>query len=280
MLVEVSGGGHAALYRQILNAAQTAFYEASGNQSAALIRAVRSAHFVLVRANEGLPEAAWRAGVNFAVLQGNELTIDQAGPAIAMVSHPKTVDFPAQLGEAGAPLGGAERPEVKLFHTTMEPGDLLLLAESPWLNHVTPDALAVVATANNVALAQDYLGKLAGDSDLSAMVVGFGVAGEPVVDVAAGAAAASGMDAVTPQGESVKKAAGAAGIAGLFRRRQKAPEPSASEVIDLSRKWRLFHLCRSLWLYTCRGSARNSLKTRPRRWRSQPGAVWPLLVAW
>ena len=55
MLVEVSGsgGGHAALYRQILNAAQTAFYEASGNQSAALIRAVRSAHFVLVRANEG-----------------------------------------------------------------------------------------------------------------------------------------------------------------------------------------------------------------------------------
>ena len=107
MLVEASGGGggHAALYRQILNAAQTAFYEASGSQSVALIRAVRSAHFVLVRANEGLPEAAWRAGVNFAVLQGNELTIAQAGPAVAVVSHPKTVDqFPSQPGEAGTPL--------------------------------------------------------------------------------------------------------------------------------------------------------------------------------
>jgi hypothetical protein len=233
MLVEVSGsgGGHAALYRQILNAAQTAFYEASGNQSAALIRAVRSAHFVLVRANEGLPEASWRAGVNFAVLQGQNLTIAQAGPAVAMVSHPKTVDqFPAQLGEAGAPLGGAERPEVRLFHASMEPGDVLLLAESGWLDHVTPDALAVVATASSVALAQTYLGQLAGDSDLSALVVGFGLASDPVVNgAAAGAAVSAGKGAVTSPGESVGKAAVATGIGGWFHRRRHSPEPPASE---------------------------------------------------
>jgi hypothetical protein len=233
LLVEVSGsgGGHAALYRQILNAAQTAFYEASGNQSAALIRAVRSAHFVLVRANEGLPEAAWRAGVNFAVLQGQELTIAQAGPAVAMVSHPKTVDqFPDQLGETGAPLGGAERPEVKLFHASVEPGDVLLLAESGWLDHVTPDALAVVATASSVSLAQDYLGQLAGDSDLSAIVIGFGLAGEPSADeVAAGAVAATEKGPAKPPGEAVEKAAVATGLAGWFRRRQHPPEPSAPQ---------------------------------------------------
>jgi hypothetical protein len=232
MLVEVSGsgGGHAALYRQILNAAQTAFYEASGNQSAALIRAVRSAHFVLVRANEGLPEAAWRAGVNFAVLQGGELTIAQAGPAIAMVSHPKTVDqFPAQPGETGAPLGGAERPEVKLSHASMEQGDVLLLAESGWLQHVSPDALAVVATANSITLAQDYLGQLAGDADLSAMVVGFGLADEPVSDgAAAGAAAVTGKAPATPS-SGVEKAAVAAGVGAWFRRRQRPPESSAPE---------------------------------------------------
>ena len=236
MLVEVSGsgGGHAALYRQILNAAQTAFYEASGNQSAALIRAVRSAHFVLVRANEGLPEAAWRAGVNFAVLQGQELTIAQAGPAVAMVSHPKTVDqFPDQLGETGAPLGGAERPEVKLFHTLVEPGDVLLLAESGWLGHVTPDALAVVATASSVSVAQDYLGQLAGDSDLSAIVVGFGLASEPTVDeVAAGAAAATGKGAATPPGDPVEKAVVATGVAGWFRRRQRSPGPPVPQELQ------------------------------------------------
>jgi hypothetical protein len=232
MLVEVSGsgGGHAALYRQILNAAQTAFYEASGSQSAALIRAVRSAHSVLVRANEGLPEAAWRAGVNFAVLQGGELTIAQAGPAVAVVSHPKTVDqFPAQLGDAGTPLGGAERPEVKLFRAAVEPGDVLLLAESGWLRHVTPEALAVVATANSIQLAQDYLGQLAGDTDLSALLVGFDLRGETgasqmAVVAAAGVEAGKGK-AVTK--DTAAKAATVTGIGAWFRRRRPA-EPAAS----------------------------------------------------
>lgn len=185
MMVEVtgSGGGHAALYRQILNAMQTAFYEASGSLSAALIRAVRSAHSVLVRANEALPEAEWRAGVNLAVLQGQELTIAQAGPALALVSHPKTVDqFPAQLGTARIALGGAERPEVKLFRTTVEPGSMLLMVQSDWLNYVTPEALAVVATADGVAPAQDYLGQLAGDAELSALIVGFGPLREAVAE--------------------------------------------------------------------------------------------------
>jgi hypothetical protein len=232
MLVEVSGtgGGHAALYRQILNAAQSAFYEASGSQSAALIRAVRSAHFVLVRANEGLPEAAWRAGVNFAVLQGAELTIAQAGPALAVVSHPKTVDqFPAQLGEAGTPLGGAERPEVKLFRTTIEPGDVLLLAESGWLRQVKPEGLAVVATADSVSLAQDYLNQLAGSADLSALVVGLGLAGEPVpAEAVAAASPDAGKEASSSKGTAEKAAA--VGIGGLFgwRRRSSAPAAPAA----------------------------------------------------
>jgi hypothetical protein len=234
MLVEVTGtgGGHAALYRQILNAAQTAFYEASGSQSAALIRAVRSAHSVLVRANEGLPEAAWRAGVNFAVLQGNELTIAQAGPALAVVSHPKTVDqFPAQLGEDSAPLGGSERPEVKLFRTGIEAGDMLLLAESDWLKHVKPEALAVVATANSTSLAQDYLGQLAGDADLSALIVGFAPVSELAVDALA-VAASSGAEAGTETGAASKDKAGkvalAAGIGAWFGRRRRTSESSAA----------------------------------------------------
>ena len=42
VLLEVSGsgGGHAALYRQMLNAAQMAFYEAEGTLASALVRTV------------------------------------------------------------------------------------------------------------------------------------------------------------------------------------------------------------------------------------------------
>ena len=117
ILIEVtgSGGSHAALYRQLLNAAQTAFYEATGSVSASLGRAVRAAHATLAHANEALSEAGWRAGISCVAYLNNELTIAQAGPALVMVSHPKTIDqYPARPGPAGVALGGPERPEVEL----------------------------------------------------------------------------------------------------------------------------------------------------------------------
>jgi sugar lactone lactonase YvrE len=189
LLIEVtgSGGSHAALYRQMLSAAQAAFYEASGGQSAALIRAVRAAHSVLARANEALPEADWRAGMSCAVMQGSDLIIAQAGPALIMMGHPKTIDqYPAQAGPAGVALGGPERPEVELYRTTVEPGGMLMLAQSDWLTTVPPEALAAVAAAENPRLASDYLTQLAGDADLSALLVAFSLAIPEVRDEAFG----------------------------------------------------------------------------------------------
>jgi hypothetical protein len=178
ILVEVtgSGGGHAALYRQLLTAAQTAYYEATGSVSASLSRAVRAAHAALVHANEALSEAGWRAGISCVVYQGNELIIAQAGPALVMVSHPKTIDqYPARSGPAGAALGGPDRPEVELYRTTVEPGSLLLMAQSDWLNSVRPESLAAVAGAESPRQAQEYLGQLAGAAELSALLIGFSV---------------------------------------------------------------------------------------------------------
>ena len=179
MLVEIIGAdtGNAALYRQMLNAAQMAFYEeGGGSQAAALTRAVREAYSVLVRANNTL-EANWRAGITLAALQGWGLTIAQAGPALCLVSHPKTVEqFPGDVSAWTQPFGGAERPDVKIFETRVEPGSMILLAQSDWLNHVTPEQLAVASTANNVGVAADYLGQIGGKADLSALVV---FVGEP-----------------------------------------------------------------------------------------------------
>ncbi len=176
MLTEVSGsgGGHAALYRQMLNAAQAAFYEKGETVDAALRQAIRSAHAVLRQANEGLPEAEWRAGMSLVARYGDRLTIAQAGPGLVLVSHPKTVDqFPAALGDWAVSLGGDVRPEVEVYDATIEPGSLVLLAQSDWPQHVAPEALAVAAAAPNVSLAVQYLGQLAGNAELSALLIGF-----------------------------------------------------------------------------------------------------------
>ncbi len=176
ILVEVSGaeGGHAALYRQMLNAAQTAFYEMGETVEGALRQAVRSAHAVLRRANEGLPEAQWRAGMSLVVRYGSQLVIAQAGPSLVLVSHERTIDqFPAQLGAFGPALGGEDRPDVNIYDSTVEPGSMVLMAQSDWPNQVAPEALAVAAAASSVSLATQYLGQLAGNADLTALLIGF-----------------------------------------------------------------------------------------------------------
>ena len=174
ILLEVSGGGHAALYRQMLNAAQTAFYEKGEDVESALRQAVRSAHQVLRQANEGLPEAQWRGGASLVVRYADRVTIAQSGPALILISHPKTVDqFPAELGDWGPPLGGEERPEIHVYDVTLESGSMILLAQSDWPHHVAAQSLAIAAAAPNVTLAGQYLGQLAGSAELSALLVSF-----------------------------------------------------------------------------------------------------------
>ena len=174
ILLEVTGGGHAALYRQMLNAAQTAFYEKGDSVEGALRQAIRGIHQVLHTANEGLPEAQWRGGASLVVRYANQVTIAQSGPSLILISHPKTVDqFPAELGDWGPALGDAERPEIQIYDVTVEQGSLILLAQSDWPQHVTAQSLAVAAAAPNVTLASQYLGQLAGNAELSALLVSF-----------------------------------------------------------------------------------------------------------
>ncbi len=174
MLIEVTGDGHTALYRQMLNAAQTAFYEMGTSVDAALRQAARSVHAVLRRANEALTEAQWRGGMSLVVRYGSHLVIAQAGPSLVLVSHPKTIEqFPAQLGDWGVALGGEERPDISIYETTVEPGSMVLMAQSTWPDQVALEALAVAAAAPDVNLATQYLAQLAGKADLSALLIGF-----------------------------------------------------------------------------------------------------------
>ena len=229
MLVEVSGsgGGHAALYRQLLNAAQTAFYEAEGTLPSALVLAVRSAHSALRRANEELSEADWRAGITCAVLHGEELTIAQAGPALILVAHPKTVDmFPDGPEDFTPPLGGEERPDVQLLRTPIEPGSTILIAQSAWLERVAPDRLASATTLDNAGQIVDYLVQLAGDLELSALVVTLTSALPEVHDIPANPALTSAPKAPVTSTRPPATAAPAAGRSEASARGWGRPRPA------------------------------------------------------
>jgi hypothetical protein len=176
VLIEVTGAGgsHAALYRQLLNAAQTAYYEVGESVEVALRQAVREVQAILRRANEALPEANWRAGLTMVVRWGAHLVIAQAGPSLLLISHPRTVDiYPEKVGDSGPPLGGPERPEVVIYDATVEHGSMVLMAQSDWAQHVKLEALAVAAAATTVGAASQYLGQLAGRADLSALLLAF-----------------------------------------------------------------------------------------------------------
>lgn len=224
MLVEVTGAeaGLAALYRQMLNAAQTAFYQSGQSQTAALTSAVRNAHSVLVNTNQTLA-ARWRAGITIAALDGSNLTIAQAGPALCLVSHPKTVEqFPGDVHAWTQPFGGPERPDIKLFETRVEPGSMILLAQSGWLQQVTPEQLAVASTADSVGIAIDYLGQIAGDADLSALVVFLEApSAEPAVPVV------PPVDTEHDTAEAAAKTTLFAGVGARLFRRSRPPEAAA-----------------------------------------------------
>ena len=239
ILIEVTGagGGHGALYRQLLTAAQTAFYEVGDTVEVALRQAVREVQAVLRRANEALPEAAWRAGLSMVVRYGPHLVIGQAGPSLVLVSHPKTVDvFPAQLGDSGPALGGPDRPEVVIYDATVEAGSMVLMAQSDWTEQAKLEALAVAAASPSVSQATQYLGQLAGSADLSALLVSFDLDIPSVRDAGAGLRPLQG-GATGIAGEAEPAAAEPArpqgkGLFGGLFGRGRTPDRAEPEVVE------------------------------------------------
>jgi sugar lactone lactonase YvrE len=128
-------------------------------------------------------------------LQGQEVTIAQAGPALVWIGHPKTVDqYPATPAPQGVALGGVERPDPKIYHARVEPGSMILLAQSDWLKRVPPEAMAAVTTAESVAQASDFLGQLAGEAELSALLIGVTSALPEVVEEGPALRPVSGLE--------------------------------------------------------------------------------------
>ena len=106
---------------------------------------------------------------------------------------------------------------------------MILLAQSDWLNHVTPEQLAVASTANNVGVAADYLGQIGGNADLSALVIfvdapSVGPAVTPIVTPEEPAEPSPAQEAVA----TVAKAGVFAGVSGRLFGRSRPVEPGAA----------------------------------------------------
>ncbi|MEA3336097.1 MAG: hypothetical protein U9R25_09335 [Chloroflexota bacterium] len=175
ILLEISGEPEASarLYRLLMNAIQGVYYDSTSDVRAALTEAILAGHKALQEHNSVYPDAVQLAGVNCAVLKGNELFLGVGGPAMVLVGHPERVEqFPGEIHLEAAPLGGAALPHIEIFRTSIGKEALILQLGSNWAANVPLRRLAGVALASDTETALEYLETLApSDADLNAMAV-------------------------------------------------------------------------------------------------------------
>lgn len=168
LLLELNGPevGRTRLYRQVLNEVQTTFYQAPGNIADVLHNSVSRAHTVVQAANAAQPpNQRWRGGISCVALYRDHVYLGQAGPALVLVTHPTTVEmFPADSAPPAVALGDVEAPMVDLYHTRIEPDNMILLLESGWLLYTDVETLAGVTTAPDIHAALDLLADLVSES--------------------------------------------------------------------------------------------------------------------
>lgn len=174
LLIQLTGDVPALprLYRQALTAAQNTYYTAAGSITSSLAQAIYAAHLVLQEHNASgaLPQVT--GGMSAVALKGDDIYIAQGGPALTLVTHPRTVEqFPALLGNRGSLLGGPERPEVEWFHTRAEPNTAIVLLDSAWADQAPVERLAAAAASPDVVAALTDLADPSLQAELSALVV-------------------------------------------------------------------------------------------------------------
>ena len=182
VVIELTGDAldRDALYEDLTRMVGTTYYNTPGSITAGLRAALRAINARLLRENRGLSPGEGRlAGISCAVLRGNDLYIAQAGPALVHVARQgEVLTFPGSsppldwLAEGPtAPLGRQRVVDVRFFHCTVQPGDVILLAQPTWAQQLHPRQVAEAVVYTGVAQAMGNLQALAGQEDAAALVV-------------------------------------------------------------------------------------------------------------
>lgn len=178
VLLELGGNVSAqpAVYRLVLNAIQGVYYDAAGGITGGITEAILSAHQTLADHNAVHPDEAQLGGVSCVVLRGEELYLGIGGPAMVLVGAPDRIDqFPSELSDDIAPLGGPDAPVVELFRTSAAAGTRIVQLASEWVARVPMNKLATTAALTDLPTIAEYLEAVAPErAVLSALVTHIG----------------------------------------------------------------------------------------------------------
>jgi hypothetical protein len=247
VLLELGGdiAAQPAVYRLVLNAIQGVYYDAAGGITGGITEAILAAHQTLADHNAVHPDEAQLGGVSCVVLRGEELYLGVGGPAMVLIGAPDRIDqFPAELNDAIAPLGGAEAPVLELFRTSVGAGTRIVQLASEWVARAPMEKLATSAALSDMAAVAEYLEAIAPTrAVLTALVTHIGRASEVAASPKpAGTGDASAEEEVgeTPDAEVALATApeAAASAAGAEQAAGSADTTKSAEAVEKTAKVR------------------------------------------
>ncbi|MEW6233483.1 MAG: hypothetical protein AB1566_14380 [Chloroflexota bacterium] len=183
VVVETPGllGGEAE--RELVQAIEKEYHRTSGSVTAGLIRAVKAANRQLWQENQNALPGMWQlAGMSCAVVREDDLFLAQAGPSLAYLIHGDSISrIPAESPWLGGPpvkdqpssqgLGTASDLLPDLFHRDLEPGDVIVLAQTSLAQALADEAIRVALAGHDPALGVGRLAQAAGTCTLACIVI-------------------------------------------------------------------------------------------------------------
>lgn len=195
IVVEVTGEpeGRDPLARELIETVRRAYAATRGSIALGLMHAIRAANdlFYTLNANT-LPEARRIAGITAVILRANELFIAQGGPGVTCLLRQRTLirypdespwfnPDPAQVAEwlsarnfatpGQVPIGMRRNYMPDIFHTTLLPNDLVLLATRSLVHLLTNEELIDTLAARHPDEIVTALEDVAGTTDLSVIAL-------------------------------------------------------------------------------------------------------------
>ncbi len=229
----------ASLYQNVVQALVDDFYSSSGSVTAALRKAIRAANEYLMLHNvrmEGVEKQ--HGGITCAVLREEEVFVAQAGPSLGFLAHQgQLVRLPPRPPSNESPLGYSYGADTRFYHSWVQPGDVLLMADPSFERH-TDQVIESAVIYKGVSAGLDNLAAIMGaDKNARLLLIEFSAerisAPAPSVGVPAGTEA---VRAIRPEGAPPKPRSGeGAGESTLSAGEAAGAEPHSAPKIDLAR---------------------------------------------
>ncbi len=175
VLVELSGGafGREELCQELVMAITQEYLQTPGTVTYGLRQAVLLANTYLTRENAKVSSEHRVGGVACVVLRNGEMFVAQAGwPMVYLVHREQVQAFPDTMlgGEDASILGQSQTTQVRLFHATVQPKDMILMVDGPMARQLGITRIGQIL-AGNVSRAMSNLEALAPPEDCAALVI-------------------------------------------------------------------------------------------------------------